>query len=84
VDGVSIRLIQRIREEFEEAPWRRFTVDEAAQFWALEPDVSRQILAHLTKAGFLVRGGDQRVGPRFAATIDLRRPECGAAAQLHG
>ena len=52
VDGVSIKLIQRIREEFEEAPWLRFTVDEAAQFWGLDLDVCAQVLARLSTGDF--------------------------------
>src|SRR5262247_2058647 len=32
-DGMLFKLVQRIREEFEEAPGLRFTLGEAARFW---------------------------------------------------
>jgi hypothetical protein len=69
MNGVSIKLVQRIREEFEEAPWLRFTVDEAAQFWGLDPDVCGEVLARLTAAEFLVSGIDGRLEMRDAVVL---------------
>ena len=83
MDRVSIKLIQRIREEFEEAPWLRFNVDEAAQFWGLDAEVSEQVLARLSETGFLAAGLDQRFGVRFADILDGRHEECGFANVVH-
>ena len=80
--SASIQLIQRIREEFEAAPWLRFTVDEAAQFWGLDLEVCRQVLARLVTAGFLVSGADDRVGPRFVSHREHQ--DCPVANDLHG
>jgi hypothetical protein len=82
VSGVSIKLIQRIREEFEEAPWRRFTVDEAAQFWGLDVAVCGQVMGGLVAAGFLAGGLDNRFGVRLAR-LDGGWQECGWARQVH-
>jgi hypothetical protein len=84
VDFVSSKLIQRIREEFEEAPWLRFTVDEAAQFWGLDPEVCEQVLSRLIAVGFLASGSDQRVGPRFASTLDGCQEGRCVEHQVHG
>jgi hypothetical protein len=83
MDRVSIKLVQRIREEFEEAPWLRFTVDEAAQFWGLDADVSEQVLARLSETGFLAGGIDQRFGVRFADILDRGQSDCGLANAVH-
>jgi hypothetical protein len=84
VASVSLQLTQRIREEFEAAPWLRFTVDEAAQFWGLDLEVCRQVLASLIASGFLVSGADDRVAPQFASHHDCCQPGRAVANQLHG
>jgi Fic family protein len=53
-------LVQRIREEFEEIPGLRFTVAEAARFWALDLATCERVLAQLLSSGFLARGADDR------------------------
>lgn len=53
-------LVQRIREEFEEAPGLRFSVAEAARFWALDVATCERVLAQLLSSGFLARGSDDR------------------------
>jgi len=58
VEGSLRLLVQRIREEFEERPWLRFTVAEAARFWALDSGGCERILAHLRATGYLARGAD--------------------------
>jgi DNA-binding IclR family transcriptional regulator len=55
-----MKLTQRIREEFEEAPGLRVTVSEAARFWGLDESTCEQVLVHLFAAGFLSRGNDSR------------------------
>ena len=55
-----MKLTQRIREEFEEAPGLRVTVSEAARFWGLDEQTCEQVLAHLFATRFLTVGGDQR------------------------
>ena len=57
-----MKLTQRIREEFEEAPGLRVTVSEAARFWGLDEQTCEQVLAHLFAARFLTRGDDRRYG----------------------
>jgi hypothetical protein len=47
------KLVQRIREEFEEFPHLQLTVSEAARFWGLEIAASRRVLTELRTAGFL-------------------------------
>lgn len=54
------KLVQRIREEFEEAPALRVTLSEAARFWALDETTCEQVFAQLIATGFLARGVDQR------------------------
>jgi hypothetical protein len=54
------KLAQRIREEFEESPGLRVTIDEGARFWGLDEDVCELVLAELLSDGFLARGSDQR------------------------
>jgi hypothetical protein len=84
LDRVLSKLTQRIREEFEEQPWLRFTTNEAAQFWGLDLEVCEQVLARLSAVGFLVSGEDERVGPRFASMLDGCREECRVEHQVHG
>ena len=81
MDRISIKLIQRIREEFEEAPWLRFTVDEAAQFWGLERDVCAQVLARLQAVGFLASGLDHRFAVQFANPVEGSRMEWGVTTR---
>ena len=54
------KLVQRIREEFEEAPGLRITLSEAAKFWALDIATCERVLVELLRAGFLARGADDR------------------------
>jgi hypothetical protein len=54
------RLVQLIREEFERAPELRFTVSEAARFWALDPSTCERVLRELLRVGFLAVGADAR------------------------
>jgi len=49
------KLVQRIREEFEEAPGLELDVDEGARFWALDRDTCEVVLARLHDINFLVR-----------------------------
>jgi Fic family protein len=60
VDRKLRLLVQRIREEFEEAPGLRFSVAEAARFWALDVATCERVLAQLLSSGFLARGSDDR------------------------
>jgi len=68
IDGKSLRtlmltagkLVQRIREEFEEMPGLQVTVDEGVRFWALDTETCSHVLEHLYDAGFLVKTGDGR------------------------
>jgi hypothetical protein len=55
-----VKLTQRIREEFEEAPGLRVTISEGARFWGLDESICEQVLTHLFAAGFLSRGSDSR------------------------
>ena len=54
------RLVQRIREEFEEAPGLRINVRDAARFWGLDETTCDMVLHQLVAVGFLTRGGDGR------------------------
>ena len=54
------KLVQRIREEFDEMPGLRFTVNEAARFWAIDEVTCASVLMQLAAAGFLARGTDCR------------------------
>lgn len=56
------KLVQRIREEFEDAPDLRMTVSEAARFWALDFATCEYVLKELLRTGFLARGPDERYG----------------------
>jgi hypothetical protein len=54
------KLVQRLREEFEETPGLRLTVDEASRFWALDEVTCELVLTELAIQGFLARGVDDR------------------------
>jgi hypothetical protein len=60
------KLVQRIREEFEEFPHLHFTVSEAARFWGLEIAASRRVLSELRTAGVLALDSNGRYRLRFA------------------
>lgn len=60
MNPAMLKLTQRIREEFKEAPGLRLTVSEGARFWGLDQPTCEQVLGHLFAAGFLSRGGDHR------------------------
>lgn len=83
MDGVSTKLMQRIREEFEDAPYLRFTVDEAAKFWGLDSAVCAQVMSGLVATGFLAGGLDHRFGVRFANPLDAGRQQCEWGHQAH-
>ena len=57
------KLVQLIREEFEEAPDLRVTAGEAARFWALDLSTCERVLTELLRAGFLALGTDARYRP---------------------
>jgi len=54
------KLVQRIREEFEDIPGLRLTTDEASRFWALDERTCEQVLEELATTGFLAEGADHR------------------------
>jgi DNA-binding IclR family transcriptional regulator len=56
------KLVQRIREEFENAPDLRVTVCEAARFFALDFATCERVLVELLRAGWVTRGPDHRYG----------------------
>ena len=56
------KLVQRIREEFEDAPNIRMTVTESARFWGLDLATCDRVLTELLRTGFLTRGVDERYG----------------------
>jgi Fic family protein len=60
VDAILIKLVQRIREEFQEAPGLRLTSDQAARFWGLDLQTCEAVLIELRRAGFLVQRSDGR------------------------
>jgi Fic family protein len=51
------KLVQLIREEFEERPELRLTVHEASQFWALDEAGCEHALMELARKGFLAEDG---------------------------
>jgi len=53
-------LIQRIREEFDEAPGLQITVEEGVRFWALDAETCAEVLVALHETGFLIRTQDGR------------------------
>ena len=54
------KLVQWIREEFEEFPDLRLTVTEAARFFGLDPVVCERVLLELNVMGFLTMDADRR------------------------
>jgi hypothetical protein len=60
MEVVLVNLVQRIREEFEEAPGLRLTLREASRFWGLDERTCGQVLTRLVTAGFLSKGADER------------------------
>jgi hypothetical protein len=54
------KLVQRIREEFEETPGLRLSVREASRFWGLDEATCELVLAELAASGFLAAGVDRR------------------------
>ena len=56
------KLVQRIREEFDDAPNLRMTVTEAARFWGLDFATCEGVLKELLRTGYLARGPDERYG----------------------
>jgi len=58
------KLVQRIREEFEDMPGVRFTVAEASRFWGLDEPTCGEVLAELFATGFLALDLDGRYGQR--------------------
>lgn len=54
------KLVQRLREEFEETPGLRLTVREASRFWALDELTCALVMTELADQGFLARGVDNR------------------------
>ena len=55
-----LKLTQRIREEFQETPGLRLSIDEGARFWGLDETVCELVLSELAADGFLARGRDHR------------------------
>ena len=62
------KLVQWIREEFEDTPDLRLTACEAASFLGLDLDTCQRVLSQLFNAGALKRGSDGRF---FAVGADL-------------
>lgn len=60
MDAGLIKLVQRIREEFQEAPGLRLTSDQAARFWGLDLQTCEAVLDELRRAGFLLQRADGR------------------------
>ena len=58
--ATSIKLAQRIREEFQEAPGLRLTSNQAARFWGLDLRTCEEVLNELLQAGFLWKTADGR------------------------
>jgi hypothetical protein len=61
------KLVQRLREEFEDTPGLRLTVREASRFWMLDEVTCGRVLTDLTSQGFLARGVDGRFQMYMAA-----------------
>ena len=49
------KLVQRIREEFDDFPGLRLTASEAASFWGLDLATCQGVLGELLATGFLTR-----------------------------
>ena len=58
--GAPLKLVQRLREEFEEAPGLRLTIGEAARYWGLDEPTCARVLGTLSSDGFLIKGADGR------------------------
>jgi hypothetical protein len=54
------KVVQRIREEFEETPGLRLNGLEASRFWGLDETTCELVLAELAVDGFLAQGVDRR------------------------
>ena len=54
------KLVQRIREEFEEAAGLRVSIAEAARFFGLDMETCEQVLTRLYRVGFLARDHEGR------------------------
>ena len=54
------KLVQRIQEEFEEAPGLRLTTHEASRFWGLDRAICERLHRELLLIGFVRKGPDQR------------------------
>jgi hypothetical protein len=54
------KLVQRIREELEEAPDFRMTAREAARFWGLDVATCLRVLTELRVIGVVSRDADCR------------------------
>jgi hypothetical protein len=83
VEGSLRLLVQRIREEFEDMPGLRFTVLEAARFWALDPATCERVLAHLLATRYLARGVDGRYEHASMASSSHRSSAGGRRAGSH-
>ena len=55
-----LKLVQRVQEEFLEAPGLRLTTSEAARFWGLDGATCERLFMELLLIGFLRKGADQR------------------------
>jgi Fic family protein len=54
------KVVQQIREEFEDKPGLRVNVLEASRFWGLDERTCRSVLNELAASGFLAQGADRR------------------------
>jgi len=54
------KLIQRIRDEYEEMPGLDLSLEQAARLWALDLETCQHVLARLHDLKFLVRTADGR------------------------
>lgn len=57
-DRMVSALVARARSEFLEMPGLRLTTRQAERLWALDGEICRAILTHLTAAGFLGQTAD--------------------------
>jgi hypothetical protein len=58
----SVRLVHAIRDEFAEMPCMRLTRAQFRRLWNLTAAECEDVVAHLTKTGFLAEGRDGRLG----------------------
>lgn len=54
------KLVQRIREEFDDFPGLSLSAVEAARFWAIDLALCQRVLRELLTSGFLVRDSQER------------------------